>query len=102
MKKKESEYTIPNNFILARDSQGCLYAFGTNETMLSRGDAERFKHCDLSRYPIGKMEGYDNEVSVIETSLPIGVDEAITLFTSGVYISATTKKPVTYKVKREV
>lgn len=37
------------------------WVFGTNPTMLQKGDLERFKHCDLSRYPVGAMEGFNNE-----------------------------------------
>jgi len=103
-KEQSSKYTLGNIFIMARDNQGRLYAFGTNEKMLGGGDAERFKHCDLSRYPVGAMVGYDNQVEVIETSQPVGVDEAIRvrhpeLFTAGPYISTVTKKQVVCKVR---
>lgn len=39
-----------------------IWVFGTNPKILEQGDLEKFKHCDLHRYPVGDMEGFDNEV----------------------------------------
>ncbi len=64
-------------FIMARDNNKQLYIFGTNRNMLKKGDAERFLHCDLSRYPVGAMSGFDNQVTVIETSVCTGCDEVL-------------------------
>jgi len=55
-------------FIIAWDPAGKRYAFGTTPKMLKeRDDAERFKTCDLSRYPVGSPTGFLNRVVVIQT-----------------------------------
>lgn len=55
-------------FIVAWDSDGKRYAFGTTPQMLKeKDDAERFKTCDLSRYPVGAPTGFLNRVAVIQT-----------------------------------
>ena len=42
--------------IVAWNEQGKRFIFGTNGRMLSdKDDAERFKGCELQRYPIGRM-----------------------------------------------
>lgn len=59
-------------FIIAWDSAGNRYAFGTTPKMLKeRDDAERFKTCDLSRYPVGSRTGFSNRVVVIQTWVTI-------------------------------
>jgi len=53
--------------IIVWDSTGKRRVFGTNAHMLiDKDDAERFKFCELNRYPLGKMTGEDNKVIVIE------------------------------------
>lgn len=74
-------------FIMARDESGKLYSYGTNPGMDKLEEYNRFKHCDLSRYPVGKNNGYENDVTIIETSCPIGVDEAMRLFMGQKYVS---------------
>jgi len=55
-------------FIIAWDSTGRRYAFGTTPKMLKeKADAERFKTCDLSKYPVGSSTGFANRVVVIQT-----------------------------------
>ena len=80
--------TVPYLFILAWDKNGKRYAFGTNPHMLTdRDDAERFKTCDLSRYPVGNMKGFHNRVVVIQTlegktPIRMNVDEALRIYDS--------------------
>lgn len=55
-------------FIIAWDSNGKRYAFGTTPNLLKeKNDAERFKSCDLSRYPTGALTGFANKVVVVQT-----------------------------------
>jgi hypothetical protein len=67
--KPEQEVLMDSHvFIIAWDSAGKRYVFGTTPQMLKeRADAERFKICDLSRYPFGSPTGFVNKVVVIQT-----------------------------------
>jgi hypothetical protein len=73
-------------FLIAWDSNNKRYCWGTNAFMLTeKHDAERLKHCDLSRFPAGDMNGYNNRVIVIQTwqkeiICKMGCDSALSIF----------------------
>ncbi len=83
------DVSVSHLFILAWDENEERYAFGTNIHMLvDKNDAERFKTCDLSRYPVGAKEGFNNKIVVIQTLYKgepkrMGVDNALRNFDSG-------------------
>lgn len=89
-------YHPPYQFVIVQDKTGRYYIFGTNPKMNKEVEFDRFRNCDVLCYPVGDKTGYENNVTIIETSLPIGCDEALALFRSGTYTSRTAGKPVTY------
>ena len=95
------EGKAPQYFIIARDPAGKFYVFGTTPNMLE-GDIDRFRHCNLDRYPVGEITGYLNRVAAIETPIPMGCDEALRLFTSGFYKADSGQEVTTYKVLKEL
>ena len=60
-------------WILAWDETKKEYVFGTNPKMLQEGgldgmkDLDRFRQCDLKRYPSGAKTGFNNEVTSFRT-----------------------------------
>ncbi len=56
--------TFRTYWIIAKDQHGKAYVFSTNPKMLEKGALETFQCCDLSRYPMGDREGFNNEVEL--------------------------------------
>ena len=91
----------PHQFIMAKDVSGRLYAYGTTPNMDKTEEYNRFKYHDLSRYPVGVKDGFVNDVVIIETSCPVGVDEALRIYMGERYVSKLDGKAVTFKVIKE-
>ncbi len=70
VKRPKPILTFPQKYarwIKATDEKGKEYLFGTNDAMLEK-DVERFSQCDLSRYPVGEIKGFNNKIEIIYSS----------------------------------